>query len=195
MIIDQSSRLHHRVANRRSHELESAPDQLLANRVRVLGPRRNLLRRPPRINSRTPTNQSPDIFVETAKLRLNRDKRFRIPDRRIDLQTITNDSRIRQQARNLSLAELRNRGRIEAGKRIPIILPLTQNSVPAKSSLRPLQNKKLEPAHIIMHRHAPLFIVIPNRKLITSPRTSFIVHRKDEPGCGLKGLLEVRMRK
>ena len=94
----------------------------------------------------------------------------------IDLQPIAYDSFIRQQPRDIALAELRNALRLEALERFPIILALAQNRVPAQPGLRSLERDKLEPPPIVMHRHAPLFIVVSNCRIVTRPRTP---HRAD----------------
>src|SRR5262249_16317770 len=62
--------------------------------------------------------------------------------------------------------------RIEIVESDPVVFPLSQDSVPAQPSLGSLQDQKLEQRAIIMQRHTPFAIVIFDRKLIGSPRTT-----------------------
>jgi len=174
VIVHHPGRLHHRVADRRSHELESAREQISAHRIRLGRARRNLLHRPPLVNPRPPADKAPYIFVEAVELFLNGKKRFCVADRGIDLQPIANDAGIREEPRDVTIAELRHERRLELLERASISGALAQNRVPAKARLRAFERYKLEPKPIVMHRHAPLLIVIANRQLIARPITSHL---------------------
>jgi 4-amino-4-deoxy-L-arabinose transferase-like glycosyltransferase len=174
VIVHHPGRLHHRITDRRSHELETARDQILAHRVRLSGARRHLPQRAPLVDSRTPADKSPDVFVEAAELFLRGNKCFRIADGGNDLQPIANDPRVHQQPRDVSIAELRHSRGLEVLECFPIGLALAQNRVPTQPGLRPFERDELEPSPIVMHRHAPLLIVVANRRLITRPGTSHI---------------------
>ena len=183
VIVHHPGRLHHRVADCRSDELESAPDQLLAHRVRLDRARRHLLQRAPLVDPRPSADESPDVIVEAAELFLHGDERLRVADRGIDLQPIANDPRVREQSRHVAIAELRDARGIEFLEGDPIGVALAQDRVPAQSGLCAFERDELEPSPIVMDRDAPLFIVVANRQFVARPSASHnfvLIPRSDE---------------
>src|SRR5436190_6469573 len=97
MIVDESGSLHVRVTDRRSYEPESQRPQRLAHRVGLLRLRGNLTEIPPPIHLRSPADETPDESIEGPELCLNGHERPCIRNRRFDLHSITDDSRVRQE--------------------------------------------------------------------------------------------------
>jgi hypothetical protein len=82
VIVHHSDRLHKRVADRRSHENESAFFEIFAHGIGFGCTRGNLLQRFARIHDRLAADELPDVTIEAAELFLHPQERLRIPDRR-----------------------------------------------------------------------------------------------------------------
>ncbi len=110
-----------------------------------------------------PSDELPDVAVEAAELLLHAEKRLRIFDGGSDLQPVANDSRIRQELFGSCGVVLRDAFGIEAVEGETVIVALVQNRGPAQACLRAFENQEFEERAVVVHRHAPLFIVIANR--------------------------------
>src|SRR6267378_8119152 len=100
VVIHHVDRLHVRVADRRSDERKSSLPQVGAHRVRLLRPRGNLPQAPPTIHLGPIADERPHVPVECPEFLLDREERFRILDRRGDLEAFPDDSGIAETSRN-----------------------------------------------------------------------------------------------
>ena len=172
VVVDHADSLHECVANRRSRELETTLLQVAAERIGLGRARRNLPRRVPLIHLRPAANEGPDVCVEASELALHGQKVFRVCDRTIDFEPVSNDTRIPQKAGDAIVSESRDFGRIKAGKRGAIGFTLVENGLPAQARLRSFEREELEQYAIVMNGRAPLGIVIRNRQRRPRPRAA-----------------------
>ncbi len=169
VVIDHSGRLHEGVTDRGANKVEASLLQIFAHGVGFRSASREFLSSPPPIHARLAADKLPDVAVKTSKFFLNRQEGFGILDRRIDLETIADNSLISQQLPLFSGIIFRYFFRIEAAESRPIILPLAQNRVPTKAGLRSLKNQKFEKHAIVMLGDTPLFIVVGDGEFIARP--------------------------
>jgi hypothetical protein len=120
VIIHEAARLHVRVADRRSHELESALQELLAQRVGLRRPGRYILERSTRDTRWLAVDESPDKCVERAELVADLKEAARIGNERRHLETVPHDAGITEKRVELPLAVSRNALGIEAIERLTI---------------------------------------------------------------------------
>src|SRR5687767_3493784 len=78
VIVDESARLHVRVADGRPDELEATPEQLLAQRVRFSRLRGDILQGPTYAAPGRTVHEAPDERVERAELTLHSEKSTRV---------------------------------------------------------------------------------------------------------------------
>ena len=97
VVVDEPDRLHERVTNRRSHELESSLREVAAERVRFRRSGRNVARGSTFVHKRFSTDQTPDIRVETTKLALHAQHGLRVANGAGNLQPVSDDPGIGQQ--------------------------------------------------------------------------------------------------
>jgi len=71
VIVHHARRLHEGIADRRPNESESTLLQILAHRVGLFRPRRDLFVRLPSVQLRTAAHKSPDVGIEAHMLLLN----------------------------------------------------------------------------------------------------------------------------
>src|SRR5262249_48693059 len=93
-------RLHERVADGRADELESAPEQIAAQRVRLCRSRRQVAERSPAVDSRLAADEGPDVRIEGPVLSLTGEKPLRVGAGAVDLEPVANDARILEQLRD-----------------------------------------------------------------------------------------------
>ena len=160
MIVHHSDRLHERIADRRSHEIEAALFQILAHGIGLERARRNSTARLPEIHSRLAVNKLPDVTVEAAVFFLQEHQRLGIAYCRRNFQSVAHDAWISHQLRDFTPIVARDPAHVEAIERCAVILPLVENRLPTQPGLRSLQHEKLEELAVVVHRHAPFFIVI-----------------------------------
>src|SRR6266702_2215244 len=174
VIVHHPHRLHMRINHRRADKREPPLLQVLAERVRLRRSRRNLPHRLPPVHPRPPVDEPPCIRVKAAELLLERQKRPRVPYRRLNLQPVADDPRIQRQLLNSLLRIARHFCRIEPAERPPVSLPLPQHDRPAQSRLRRFQHQEFEVPAVLVHRHTPLAIVILHHQRIirSNPRTA-----------------------
>lgn len=172
MVVDQSGGLHHRVANRRTDERESALFQIFAHLVGFGGLGRDLLVFRPGIDDWLSANETPDVGVEATEFLLDLLKPRGIFDRRADLQSIANDSGIGKKRGDLVLVILRDQCRLEIVESEAISFPLLEDRIPAQSGLRPFEDQELEPETFVVNGHAPFLVVVANGKIVGCPVAS-----------------------
>jgi len=164
MVVDHSCRLHVRVADCGAHELEPARLKIPAHRVGFPARCGYLLYCRPFVPYGPAAREAPDVLVEAAELPFYPEERLRVAYRRDNLQPVAYYAGIAEQGLDLSRVVLRHLLGIEAVERLPEVLPLAQDGLPAEACLHALQDKELEYAFVVMQRHTPLRIVVPQHK-------------------------------
>src|SRR2546426_8841029 len=130
MIVNESGGLHESVAYRRTDEAESARLQFSAHLVRFLRPTGNPSELFPSIHSLAAADEPPDVSIEAPEFLLDRQKCLSVRDRRLDLETVSYDTRIRQQLRHAWGAEACDATRIEPIEGFPVVLALAEHGQP-----------------------------------------------------------------
>src|SRR6266853_4364839 len=90
VIVHHADGLHERIADGRTNELETAAEEITAERIRFR--RVRLCRRTAFALDGSLLHESPDLFIETPKLFLDLKENFGIQHRGIDLQTIPDNA-------------------------------------------------------------------------------------------------------
>ena len=150
----------------------------------------NLLHRFRRVHARLAVHELPDVAVKAAELLLNAEKRLCIFRRRSDLEFVADDAGIAHQPLNLSPVVARHALRIESVESLAVFSRLFRIVFQLEPCLRPFEDEKFKERAVVMHRHAPFFIVITNRQFPTCPGTanwlgSILRHRDHRlsPSC------------
>ena len=91
VIVNHACRLHEGVADRRADEFESAPQQIAAHGVGVLGARGYFTQASPTILDWFAANKTPKISVETSEFFSHLAKSLRVLDGRRDFQPVPHD--------------------------------------------------------------------------------------------------------
>ncbi len=165
MVIDHPHRLHERIADGRPDELEAALQEVACSSASDFG-----VSRPG-----CPAIWPPSRPYGASRRRTARCRRRSVPN---SFCTARNACALRhaasifrrlrmmpgsgeQRASTCAASILRDLARIETG-RTPCGTPSRFLRIvdPAQSGLRPLEHQQLEQAPIVMHRHAPLFIMV-----------------------------------
>src|SRR6202035_1945860 len=102
----------------------------------------------------------PEVGVETAELFPDDKKRFRILDRRRNLQPVLHRPRGAEPPFHIACAVARNLPRAKSVERLSIVLPFLENRRPTQPGLRALKDQKLKQHSIVMNRHAPFLVVV-----------------------------------
>ncbi len=178
MVVHHAHGLHKRVADGRSHKIEASSLQRSTQSIRLRSPRRDLMLPLPRIQSRPAVHKLPHVAVETAEFFPHPQQGLGIPHRRRDLQPVAYDAGIAQQLCDLPPVVARYASHIELVKRGAIVFPFVENRLPAQPGLRPFEDEKLKKRAVIVHRHAPFFIVIANHQLAARPITAHLRLRR-----------------
>src|ERR1700733_5489576 len=169
MIIDHADGLHESVTNGRADESETARLQILAQRIRFRGARRNLPRSRPIISLRTSAHELPHVTVERSEFALHRQICRGVGNRSRNLQAIAHNPSVPQKRPYLARIVSRNLLGIESIERAPVILALVENRLPAQSRLRAFQYQKLEKQTVVVHWLAPLPIVVLHHQRLLRP--------------------------
>src|SRR5436190_2108455 len=151
MVVHHASRLHQRVTDGRADEFESALNQIPAHRVGFGCARRKLSHSSTTILFRFAAEKTPEVSVEAAKLFPDREKRFRILDRRRNLQPVPHDAGVAEQPFHIARAVARDLFRAKTVERLAIVLPFFENRRPAQPALRALEDQKLKQLSIVMN--------------------------------------------
>src|SRR6266700_2236127 len=170
VIVNQADCLHERVADRRAHELEPAPQEISTQRVRIRGVRPQ--RGAALSSKRVPVDESPDIIIKTSEFFLDRQKSPGVLNRSRDLQTVANNAFVLKQPGNFPLVVFRDSCRIEFIKSAAVVFTLSQDRLPTQSRLRAFQNQEFKQRPIVVDRDAPLTIVVGNGQIRFRPVTA-----------------------
>jgi hypothetical protein len=176
MIIDHAHCLHESITDRWTYESKPVSPQILTHGLGFCRLRRHIIRRLTFILPRSATNESPNIFVETAELLLQSKERFCIPDGSLNLQAISYDILIRNELPDFALPINCYGAGVKVIEGGTVTSALSQDSFPAKACLHTLQDEKLKQGSIIMHRHTPFKIMIIYKRCSISPRTTVHFH-------------------
>jgi hypothetical protein len=170
VIVHHPCGLHERVADRRADEREAALLERLAHRIGLGRSGRHLFHGSPAVLPRRPADELPEPLDDVGVVG-ERHERARVLNRSLDLQSIADDARVREQALHACRRESRDARRVEAGKRRPIRRTFSKNRDPAEACLCPLKYEHLEEARRHTDRDAPLVIVIGDiQEVATCPR-------------------------
>lgn len=176
MIVHHAGRLHMRVHDNRSDKRKSVLPQISAQCVRDRRTSGNVLPRPicaPGIQ-RLAIGKSPDISVERAELVTDVDKSPGVVDRRRDFQPVADNAGISKQTPGIAIGIARDLFPIPLAERPAKIFATPENGDPAQSGLEPFQNEHFEKLFVVMHRNAPLVVMIGAVERIgPGPGTSF----------------------
>src|SRR5205085_4440377 len=124
VVVDHASGLHQGIANCRTDELESAPQQIAAHRIGFRGARGHIGQAPPAILLRFAADKTPQVSVETAEFFAHNEEGLRVLDRGRDLQAVAHDAGISEQPLHVARAVAGDRLRAESIERFSIVLPL-----------------------------------------------------------------------
>src|SRR5205814_4391111 len=102
-----SDRLHVGVADGRADELEAELEEVLAERVGLLGLRRDLVAA---IDAGASADEAPDIGVEAAELLLHREELLCIGDRAVELEAVADQALVFHKAIDARRTEARHLG-------------------------------------------------------------------------------------
>jgi len=166
VIVDETGCLHEGITDRGADKAEAALLEVLAQGVGLRGRRRDLFHVFPAVLSRLIADEAPDVTVEAPEFFLHGEKRLGVADRGFDLETVAYDTGIREQGSDFRPAEARDPGGIESGEGSPIILPLSENGVPAQTRLCAFEDEELEPPLLIVYRHAPFVVVVGGQAVV-----------------------------
>src|SRR5262245_4647683 len=170
MVVDHSNRLHEGIADRRTHKRETTLQQVSAHHIRFVRSWRHFSMCTPAVDSRLAADELPDVGVEAAEFVLNRQKGFRVLHGALYFQPVAHDAWIRKQSFHSRWGESRNTRRVEFDEGIAISRTLIQYGFPAQTGLSALEREELEEHPIVVHRHAPFFVVIGNAQRRSRPR-------------------------
>ena len=170
MIVHQPACLHHRIANRRADKLETAPQQILAQRsdsAERVGTsaiaRRRLCSGFPRTKLQRYASKLPHSFCTARKAPALR-MAAAIFNR---LRTMPASPSNR--ATYIVRVKVCHGADIPLRERRAVIFTFFQNRRPAQPRLRAFQNQKLEQLRVIVLRHSPLLVVIREVRLGSGP--------------------------
>src|SRR6202522_2691653 len=172
VVVDHAGSLHESVADGRSDESKASAFQVLAHGVRFGRARRYAPRGGPFVLLRPAADKLPDVTVERAKFLLYREERLRIRNCRRDFQAVAHDTRVRQQRADFSPLIAGNLCSIEPVKSAAVVLALVENRLPTQPRLRAFQNQKFKKRAIVVHRLAPLFVVVFDHEALLRPMTT-----------------------
>src|SRR5262249_41833534 len=183
MVVHHADRLHERVADRGTDEFESAPQKIATELVGFGRPWRELLQRFPAIDAWLAADEAPHIRIEAAEFFSSCEERFRISNRAANLQPVSNDAGIVEQAGDPFRRGWGDRNRVAAVETFGIRVALLEDRLPAESRLSALERQHLEEMPLVVHRHAPFAIVIRDAERRARPRAA---SRRRHAGCARK---------
>src|SRR5437868_7997611 len=160
MVVDEAGGLHEGVHDGGAHEGEAARLEVLRKRIGLRRARGNIPERPGAVAARLAAHEAPDVRVEAAEFLLHAQERLRVLHRAFDLEPVADDAGILQQLLDPGLSEARDLGRIEVRERTTVVLALGEDRGPREAGLRALEREELEEHAIVVHRPAPLTVVV-----------------------------------
>ena len=118
-------------------------------------------------------DESPDVLIEAAELLLHGDHARALLIGGLDLAPVPHDRRIRDEALDVALGELRHGVWIEPGERGSVALALAQDGGPAQPGLRTFEREQLEEAAVVVLGNTPLGVVVLDHERVGArPRTA-----------------------
>src|SRR5918993_2318212 len=141
----------------------------MAERIRLRRTSGNRFERTSAVVQRRAVDESPEVGIEAAKLLLDGDVCTRISHRAFNLEPIANNPRVLQKSLDPHWSEPRYPRRIEVEECFAIRLALFQNGLPAQTGLRTFECQELEQRPVVVHRNAPLGVVIFNAERSSCP--------------------------
>src|SRR6266705_3276376 len=160
MVVDHADCLHESVDDGRADKTETAPLEVLADRIRRPRAGRHLPHAAPAVLQRPPAGEAPEISVEGAEFPLHVEEGAGVADGGLDLEAIAHDPRVAEQPFDVAGAKARHLDRVEPGEGAAIVLPLVEDRGPGQPGLRALEYQELEQAAVVVDRDTPLHIVI-----------------------------------
>src|SRR5262245_33044822 len=152
VVVDDADRLQEGIDDRGPDEAESAPLELLAERVGKPGPRgeRAAARR---ALDRLAAGEVPEEPVEAAEFALNFQEGAGVRHGAVDLQPVPYDAGVLHEPRAPRGREARDLRGIEAGERAAVGLALPEDGLPAEARLRAFERDELEKHALVVHGH------------------------------------------
>src|SRR2546425_1162269 len=144
MVVHHPDRLHVRVADRRTDELESPTFQGPAHLVRFLGTCGDLLQGSPTANFRSTLRETPDVRVEAPELLLHDQEGFGILDGGCDLRWVADVAGVGQERSALLRIVLRTPLRIKSIEALSYPLAFFEQGEPGETRLCPFEHEKFE---------------------------------------------------
>ena len=169
MVVHEADGLHERVADRRPHEAEAAPPQVVAERARQRGFGRDRPRRPSLVLQRPPAHEAPQVLRERAVLGLHGQERLRIADGGRDLGPVAHDALVDEQPPHVGGVEAGDAPGVELGEGAPEGRTLAQDRRPRQPGLGALEQEELEEDPVVAHGHAPLAVVVLDVERLAGP--------------------------
>ncbi len=166
MVVHHASRLHEGVANRRTGKGEPALLQVFAHGVRQGCRCGDIALDLPGILDGPAIYELPEIFVKPAKFLCHRQTGSRIAHGCVNLQSIADDTRIRQQLLEFGFFVAGDFRSVEIVERFAIGIALFEDRDPTEACLRTLENEKFEQSAIVADGNTPFRIVIRFRERI-----------------------------
>jgi hypothetical protein len=105
-------------------------------------------------------DESPYESVERPPFALDRERRFGILNRRLDLQTIAHNARVLEQRSDISRGECCQSRDMKTSECPPVRGALAKDGRPAQAGLSALEHEEFEQPPVAVFGHAPLLVVI-----------------------------------
>src|SRR5262249_24333193 len=195
VVVDHAGRLHERIDDGRTYELETAPRELRGDLSRQFGLGGNLRDRAEPVLLRTAVEEIPQQGRESRTLVHDLEIGARGEHSAFDLRAVAHDTRIGHQPRDLCRAVARDFPRIEAVERAAEILALAQDGDPGEAGLKAVEHELLVERAVVELRHAPFLVVIGDvERILLGTRTAQQAvrmlrreHRAHACGCASPG--------
>ena len=123
----------------------------------------------PRVHDGPPAHEAPDVGVEGAELLLDGQEGTGVADRRLDLGPVADDAGVGQELLHPGRREARHLGGVEVGEGLAVAGAALEDGGPAEAGLRPLEHQELEVGGVVVHRHAPLGVVVGDHLVALRP--------------------------
>src|SRR5437868_7816984 len=172
MIVHHSDSLHQRVTNGRTDKFKSAPREVEAHCIGFRCARRHLTHLAPPILLRLAADKTPKISVKAPELLSNHENCFRILDGRSNLEPVSHDPGVAKKAFHIARTIPCDFLCPESIKRLSIVLSFVKNRSPTQACLRAFENQKLKELAVVVHWHAPFFIMISEVWFANRPGTA-----------------------
>ncbi len=160
VVVYHADRLHERVADGGSHEIEAAFLQGFTHGVGMRGECGKAIHGFPGIYFRASVHELPYVAIEGAVFFLHLQQRFGILHGGGDFQAVADDARVLEELREFALVVSGHAIGIEIAKGGAVVFAFVEYCLPAESGLRTFENQEFKQGAIIVDRNAPFFVVI-----------------------------------